>query len=84
MGPRSVNWPLRALLPPLDRNDRSPLPPAPAAPEPPLEVENLGRGAQPEPKKGLRGQQRDVLAGRAIDLHEVTRPEILDPRRVKG
>ena len=35
--------------PPLHRNHRPPLPPAPAAPQPSFEVENLGRGAQPDP-----------------------------------
>src|SRR6476620_10638548 len=37
----SLTWP-----PSLHRNHRPPLPSAPAAPEPPLEVENLGLGAQ--------------------------------------
>jgi len=36
-----------ALSPPLDRNDRPPLPPATATPEPSFEVENFRRGAQP-------------------------------------
>ena len=29
-------------------------------------------------------QQRDVVAGGAIHLHEVARPEILDPRSIEG
>jgi hypothetical protein len=57
---------------------------APAASEPPFEVENFRRGAQPAPQQGLRRQQRDVMTGGAIDLHEVAEPEILDPRRVGG
>ena len=41
--------------PPLDRNDRSALPPAPTAPEPPFEVENLCGWAQSGPQqRGLR------------------------------
>src|ERR1700674_380631 len=71
----------RALPPPFHRNHRPPLPPAPAAPEPPFEIEYLGRGAQSAPQQGLRRQQRDMLAGGAIDLDEIARPEILDPRR---
>jgi hypothetical protein len=55
-------------LPPLDRNDRSPLLPASATPEPSFEVENLCRGAQSEPQQGLRRRQRDVMAGSAIYL----------------
>src|SRR3954465_2414463 len=35
---------LTRLLPPFDRNDRSPPPTAPAATEPSFEVENLDRG----------------------------------------
>jgi hypothetical protein len=53
-----------ALPPPLDRNDGPPLPPAPLTPEPPLKVENLGRGAQADPQEGLRCRQRNVMAGR--------------------
>jgi hypothetical protein len=45
---------------------------APTAPEPPFEVENLGRGAQPDPQQRLRRDQRDVVAGGAIDFDEVT------------
>src|SRR3984893_10250873 len=37
----------RALPPPFHRNNRAPLPPAPATPEPPFQVENLCGGAQP-------------------------------------
>jgi hypothetical protein len=73
---------LRSPPPPLHGNHRSPLPPAPAAPEPPFEVENLCRGAQPDPQQSLRRQQRDVMAGGAIDLDEVALSEILDPRGV--
>jgi hypothetical protein len=44
-----------AVPPPLDRNDRSALPPAPTAPEPPFEVENLCGWAQSGPQqRGLR------------------------------
>src|ERR1700722_10839275 len=69
MGDRGrSNWPLRALPPPLDRNDRSPLRSASAAPKPALEVENLGLGVQTGPEQRVRRQQRDVVAGGAIDL----------------
>jgi hypothetical protein len=71
------------LPPPLQRNHRPPLGSAPAAPEPVLEVENLRAEAQSDPEEGLRRQQRDVVAGGAIDLDEVALPEILDPRRVE-
>ena len=50
----------------------------------PFEVENLRRGAQADPEQSPRRQQRDVMAGRAIDLHKVAPPEILDPRRIAG
>src|SRR5437868_13614917 len=40
----------RAPPPPFDRNDRPLLPPASAAPEPPVEVENLGRETDPHPE----------------------------------
>jgi len=43
-----------AILP----NDGAPLPSASAAPEPVLEVEDLGDGVQPEPSQGFRRQQR--------------------------
>jgi hypothetical protein len=41
-------------------------------------------GAQSAPQQSLGRQQRDVMAGGAIDLREVARPEILDPRGVEG
>jgi hypothetical protein len=48
----------------------------------------LGRapwsGAQTELEQKVGRQQRDMMAGCAIDLHEVAPPEILDPRQVKG
>jgi len=44
----------------------------PATPEPPFQVENLGRRAQSDPQQRLRRQQSDVVAGGAIDLDEVT------------
>ena len=59
---------------PLDRNHRPALRPAPAAPEAGFEVENLDHGAQPGPDEGLRRQQRDVVAGSAIDLDRVAPP----------
>ena len=46
-------------------------PPATAAPEPPFQVENLGRGAQPEPQQRLRRQQRDMVTGGAIDFSDL-------------
>src|ERR1700731_32115 len=73
-----------ALPPPLHRTHRLPPFPATATPEPPFEIQELGRGPQTGSEKRLRREQRDVLAGSAIDLHEVTRPEILDPRCVEG
>ena len=36
--------------------------------------------AQPELRQGRRCQQRNVMAGRAIDLYEIAVTEILDPR----
>jgi hypothetical protein len=75
--------PLTRTPPPLHRNHRPPLPPAPAAPEPAFEVENFRRGAEAHPQQGLRRQQRDMVTG-AIDLDEVTRPKVLDPRRIEG
>jgi hypothetical protein len=44
----------RAPSPPLDRNHRSPLSPTPAASEPPVEIEQLRRGAQSGPHQSLR------------------------------
>jgi hypothetical protein len=58
--------------------------PATATPEAPLQVEYLGRAAQAGLHQRLRRQQRDVVTGGAIDLYEVTLPEILDPHRVEG
>jgi len=39
-----------------------------------LEVENLGRGVEPEPEEGLRRQQRDMVAGGTIGLDQVAPP----------
>jgi hypothetical protein len=39
--------------------------------------------AEPELQQEDRHQQRNVMAGGAIHLHEVALPEILDPRQVK-
>jgi len=61
----------RALPPPFHRNNRAPLPPAPATPEPPFQVENLCGGAQPGPEESLRRQQRDVMTGGAIDFSDL-------------
>jgi hypothetical protein len=46
--------------------------------------EHLGRRAQSELQQGRRREQRDVMAGGAIDLDEVAAPEILDPRQIRG
>ena len=47
------------LLPrPFYRDDRLPLPPASAAPEPSFKIENLCREAQPEPLLRIRRRQR--------------------------
>jgi hypothetical protein len=73
-----------ALSPPFDRND-SPSPRSTtAAPHPRFEIEHLGLRAEPEPQKKVRPQQRDVMAGSAIDLDEIATPEILDPCQVEG
>jgi hypothetical protein len=40
--------------------------------------------AKPEPRQEVRRQQRDVMAGSAIDLDEIATPEILNPRQVQG
>ena len=50
--------------------------PAPAAPEAAFQIQNLGRAAQASSQRRVRRQQRDVMAGGAIDLQEVTSPEI--------
>jgi hypothetical protein len=42
------------------------------------EIEHLGPGAETYPHQRLRRQQRDMVAGEAIDLHQIARPEILD------
>jgi hypothetical protein len=74
----------RALAPPLDRNDGPSPRSASAAPDALFEVEHLGPGAQTVPEQKLRRQQRDMMAGGAIDLDEIAMPKILDPRQVKG
>jgi hypothetical protein len=45
------------------------------------EIEHLGPGAEPEPQEELRREQRDVITGGAIDLHEVALAKVLDARR---
>ena len=70
-----------ALAPPLDRHDGSSPRSTTAAPDPRFEIEHLGLPAEPKPQQKILPQQRDVMAGSAIDLHEVAQPEILDPRR---
>jgi hypothetical protein len=37
---------------------------------------------EPEAKEEVRREHRDMMAGGAIDLHEVALPEILDPRQI--
>jgi len=76
----SVTTGFAALSPPPDRDDRPPFPPAAAAPEPHVEVENLCRGAEPDPQQRLWRQQRDLVADCAIDLDEVPSAEVLNPR----
>ena len=56
---------LRLPVRPLDRDNRPPLPPAPAAPQPSFEVEYLGRWAQSGPQERLRRQRCDMVAGGA-------------------
>jgi hypothetical protein len=55
---------------------------APPAPHPPFEIEHLGLRAEPEAEEERRREQRDMMTGGAIDLHEVALPEILDPHGV--
>jgi hypothetical protein len=76
----------RSTLPgsPLDRNDGSALGSTSPAPNPPLEVEHLGTRTDPDPQEGRPSEQRHLIAGTAIDLHEITLSEILDPRRIEG
>jgi hypothetical protein len=73
-----------ALARPLDRHDGSSPCSASPAPDPLLEIEHLGLRAEPKPQQKLRRQQRDVIAGGAIDLDEVALPETLDPCGVEG
>jgi hypothetical protein len=54
------------------------------APEPPFEIEHFRRWAESDLQQGLRRQQRDVVAGGAIDFDEIPWPEILDPRHIAG
>jgi hypothetical protein len=70
------------LAPPLDRCDGSAPRSTAAAPAPPLEVEHLGPGGEPEPEQKVGRQQRGMMAGGTIDLDEIATPEILDPRQV--
>lgn len=66
---------------PLDRHNWPPLRSAPAAPEDaPLEIEQLGLRAEPEPQQELWCQPCDMMAGGAIDHYEIATPKILDPR----
>src|SRR5262249_44190977 len=70
--------PVRAIPPPSNRNDRSPLPPAAATPEPPFKVERLRRGSQlnrlgrfrrpPVPRRRGRGR-----SDRSEDVPSATR-----------
>jgi hypothetical protein len=69
---------------PLHRHDSASPRSAPATPNAPFEIENLGVGAEPEPQQKLRRQPRDVVAGRTIDLDEITTPQILNPRQIQG
>jgi hypothetical protein len=73
-----------ALPAPLDRNHSSSFLSAPSAPDPLFEVEHLGLGAEPEPQQKLWREQRHIMAGCTIDLHEVALPEVVDPRGVEG
>jgi hypothetical protein len=61
---------------PTDRNDGQPLRSAPAASYAPFEVQHLCLRAEPEPQQKVRRQQRDVIAGGAIDLDEIATPEM--------
>ena len=71
---------LLALTSPLDRNDGSPPRSASAAADPARDIKHLDPRAEPELHQKVRHQQRDMMAGGAIDLDEIATPEILDPR----
>jgi len=73
-----------ALPAPLDRNHSSSSLSASPEPDPLFEVEHLALGAEPEPQQELWREQRDVLAGGAIDLDKVALAKILDPRGAEG
>ena len=73
-----------ARLPPLDRNRSSSFLSTSPAPDPLFEVEHLRLGIEAEPQQKLWREQRHMMAGGTIDLHEVALPEVLDPRGVKG
>jgi hypothetical protein len=55
--------------PPLDRDHRPPLPSASPAPQLPFEVQHFGRGAEPEPQKGIRRRKILAIAGLAYEVH---------------
>jgi hypothetical protein len=74
---------LTALPPPFDRNHRPPFLSTAPAPDPLFEIEHLGLRAKPEAQEELRREHRDMVAAGAIDLDEITLPEILDPRGVE-
>jgi hypothetical protein len=80
-GPASL---FAGASPSIFRNYGSPLLPAPAAPEPSFEVDTLAAGLGPTLGSAVRRQQRDVVAGGAIDFDELARSKILDPRRIEG
>ena len=76
---------LLALPQPLTESTARPFLPHPRHRNCPLRSSTFAaRGAQPYPQQGPRGQQRDVVAGGAIDHHEIAPPEILNPYRVEG
>jgi hypothetical protein len=73
-----------ALPPPLDGNDSPPRRSASAAPNPRFEIEDFGLPAEPERQQEVRRQQRDVMAGGTIDLHDIAATKILDPCQVSA
>jgi hypothetical protein len=70
--------------PPLHRDHRPPLPPATATPEPPFEVENLGRKSAPDRQQRLRRQQRDMVAGTSVEVRLEDAPDPWRTSSIEG
>jgi hypothetical protein len=72
-----MSYPLRR--PHFTDTTARPLAPHPQHRTRPLRSRTLALWAEPEPQQKLRRQPRDVVAGRTIDLDEITTPQILNP-----